>query len=105
MVHKHVAVLTKAWAGIFTSVATAAIIGGGAFALDAHSQAATMKIQIADMQQAQQAQQAAAEEAKIPERMARIEVAVANTDKTVDDIKRATVRMDDKLDRILERRR
>lgn len=99
MTHKAL-IITPFWASIAGAVFISAICGGFIYAWDAHSQADVMQSKLESIEQA-----------KLPERMAGIEVAVKSTNDKVDDVKIAqqqqnTMQMDisRKLDVLVEQR-
>lgn len=77
MTHNKAIVISKWWAGIFAALATTSAISAFGFAWNANSQQAIVQEKVR-----------AIEEARLPDRMARIEKGVENIEKAQTDMSR-----------------
>lgn len=85
--HSKIAAVNRVWGAVIVGVATASIIGSGAYAWNTNAQIAVMNDDIKDLK-----------DIGVGPRMAVVEKTVARIEGKQD-------KMDDKLDRLLENRR
>ena len=92
MSHDKAFIISKQWAGIFTAIITAGIIGASTTALNAYAQMEVMRKDVEQMKSA-----------NLEPRVTVIEQQVKYTAQTVQRIETSQEKMDDKLDRLLQR--